>query len=242
MLIEVCANSLQSALNAEKAGAHRIELCSELAVGGITPSYGLLKAVREKITIPVHVLIRPRSGDFTYSDDEFQIMKTDIETCVDMGFEGIVSGVLKKDFTLDVERMKILIEASGVLKFTFHRAFDWMQNPLEALTKLESLGADCILTSGQQKSAEEGIALLTELRQKASTITIMPGGGIEPDNINVFKENGFHAAHLSGSTFIKTLPVNPNISMNSPSFLKDDEITVSSPETIQKIVNAVKSS
>lgn len=240
MLIEVCANSLQSALNAEKAGGHRIELCSELAVGGITPSYGLLKAVRDTISIPVHVLIRPRSGDFSYSDGEFEIMKSDIETCVNMGFEGIVSGVLQKDFTLDVERTKILIEASGDLSFTFHRAFDWMQNPLEALAKLESLGVDCILTSGQQTSAEEGIALLTDLHQKATTITIMRGGGVKPENINVFKEKGFRAIHLSGSKFVKTLPINPKISMNSPSFLKDDEITVSNFETIQKIVNAVK--
>src|SRR5680860_614160 len=240
MLIEVCANSLQSALNAEKAGGHRIELCSELAVGGITPSYGLLKAVRDTISIPVHVLIRPRSGDFSYSDGEFEIMKSDIETCVNMGFEGIVSGVLQKDFTLDVERTKILIEASGDLSFTFHRAFDWMQNPLEALAKLESLGVDCILTSGQQTSAEEGIALLTDLHQKATTITIMPGGGVKPENINVFKEKGFCAIHLSGSKFVKTLPIHPKISMNSPSFLKDDEITVSNLETIKKIVNAVK--
>jgi len=240
MLIEVCANSLQSALNAEKAGAHRIELCSELAVGGITPSYGLLKAVRKNISIPVHVLIRPRSGDFTYSDEEFEIMKTDIATCVKMGFEGIVSGVLKKDFTLDVERTKILIEASGNLNFTFHRAFDWIKNPKEALTKLESLGVDCILTSGQQKSAEEGIALLTELHQKASTLTIMPGGGVKPDNIRVFKDNGFPAAHLSGSQFVRTLSETPGISMNSPSFLKDGEITVSNLETIQKIVKAVR--
>lgn len=96
MLVEVCANSLESALNAEKAGANRIELCSELAVGGVTPSYGVLKAVREKISIPVRVLIRPRSGDFTYSDEEFNIMKNDIELCVEMGFDGIVSGVLKR--------------------------------------------------------------------------------------------------------------------------------------------------
>ncbi len=240
MLIEVCANSLQSALNAEKAGAHRIELCSELAVGGITPSYGFLKAVREKITIPVHVLIRPRSGDFSYSDDEFEIMKTDIETCVNMGFEGIVSGVLKEDFTLDADRTKILIEASGDLKFTFHRAFDWIKNPLKALEKLEILGVDYVLTSGQRKSAEEGIGLLSELHQKASTVIIMPGGGVKPENINVFKEKGFHAAHLSGSQFVQTLPETPRISMNSPSFLTDEAITVSNLETIRKIVNAVK--
>lgn len=240
MLIEVCANSLQSALNAEKAGAHRIELCSELAVGGITPSYGLLKSVREKITLPVHVLIRPRSGDFTYSAEEFEIMKTDIKKCRDMGFDGIVSGILKKNFTLDVERTKILINTSGDLKFTFHRAFDWIRNPLKALAELESLGANCILTSGQQKSAEEGIKLLCELDQKTSAVTIMPGGGVNLKNINVFKEKGFRNAHLSGSTCIKTLSAEPQISMNSPSFLKDDEMTVSDVETIQKVVNAVK--
>ncbi|WP_373516942.1 copper homeostasis protein CutC [Pricia sp.] len=240
MLIEVCANSLKSALNAEKAGAHRIEICSELAVGGITPSYGLLKSVREKITIPIHVLIRPRSGDFSYSDGEFEIMKTDIKMCVDMGFEGIVSGVLQKDFTLDVERTKILVGASGDLRFTFHRAFDWVKSPLKAFAQLESLGVDCVLTSGQQKSAEDGITLLSELHHKASTITIMPGGGIKPENINVFKEKGFRAAHLSGSKFVKTLAIKPKIPMNSPSYLKDDGVTVSNLETIQKIVNAVK--
>ncbi|HEA21486.1 MAG TPA: copper homeostasis protein CutC [Pricia antarctica] len=240
MLIEVCANSLQSALNAEKAGAHRIELCSELAVGGITPSYGLLKAVRRMITIPIHVLIRPRSGDFTYSKEEFDCMKTDIETCTDLGFDGIVSGILEKNFNLDIDRTKALIQASGNLNFTFHRAFDWLQNPLEALAILEKLGVHTILTSGQQKSAEEGIALLTELDQTASTVTIMPGGGIRPENIHLFKKQGFQAAHLSGSRFVQTLDAVPKISMHAPSFLQDDAIPISDPELIRKVVNAVK--
>jgi len=239
-LIEVCANSLQSALNAEKAGAHRIELCSELAVGGITPSYGLLKAVREQVGIPVHVLIRPRSGDFTYSDGEFEIMRADIAICRDLGFDGIVSGVLKKDCSLDVKRTKTLIEASGKLKFTFHRGFDWVKDPMEVLRELENLGADCILTSGQEKSAVVGISLLEKLQQNASGLVIMPGGGVKPENIDVFKNKGFRAAHLSGSQFVRTLPDTPRISMNSPAFLKDDEITVSSAETIQKVVHAVK--
>lgn len=240
MLIEVCANSLQSALNAEKGGAGRIEICSELAVGGITPSYGLLKAVREKISIPVHVLIRPRSGDFTYSDQEFEIMKTDIDQCVEMGFDGIVSGVLKKNFTLDARRIKTLVSASGNLKFTFHRAFDWAKDPLEALTQLESLGVDCILTSGQQKSAEKGIGLLSELHRKASTVTVMPGGGIRAENVGLFQKNGFHAVHFSGSQSIKTLSETPRITLNSPSFLSETETTVSDLHIIQKIINAVK--
>ena len=119
MLVEVCANSLESAMNAEKAGANRIELCSELAVGGITPSYGLLKSVKAQVSIPVNILIRPRSGDFTYSVSEFEIMKKNIELCVKMGFHGVVSGVLQKDFNLDSARTKDLVEASGDLQFTF---------------------------------------------------------------------------------------------------------------------------
>ena len=115
MLVEVCANSLESAMNAQKAGADRIELCSELAVGGITPSYGLLKAVKENVDIPVHVLIRPRSGDFSFTEDEFKIMKRNIELCVDMGFDGIVSGVLQMNFTLDLEKTKMLVDLSGDL-------------------------------------------------------------------------------------------------------------------------------
>ncbi|CAM3533276.1 copper homeostasis protein CutC [Zobellia roscoffensis] len=240
MLIEVCANSLQSALNAQKAGAHRIELCSELAVGGITPSYGLLKAVRDKISIPVHVLIRPRSGDFTYFADELKIMKENIALCVEMGFEGIVSGVLKTDFSLDVDKTKELIEASGNLKFTFHRAFDWVEDPFETLFQLENLNVDYILTSGQQKSATEGIELLKKLQAKASLCTIIPGGGVRPENIMDFKNSGFKAAHLSGTKFLRTLPGNKRVSMNSPSFLRDGEIALTDSEIIANVVNRVK--
>ena len=240
MLVEVCANSLESAMNAEKAGADRIELCSELAVGGITPSYGLLKSVKEQVSIPVNVLIRPRSGDFTYSESEFEIMKKNIELCVKMGFNGIVSGVLQKDFNLDSTRTKELIEASGDLQFTFHRAFDWVRHPKETLQELEDLGVDTILTSGQKNSAPEGIDLLEELQLQNSACIIMPGGGIRMENIRQFKEKEFEAVHLSGSKFRSTLDNLPAVSMNSSAFLKDDAITVSDFGTIQQIVQAVK--
>jgi len=240
MLVEVCANSLQSAVNAERAGASRIELCSELAVGGITPSYGLLKSIRNHINIPVHVLIRPRSGDFSYSKEEFEIMMADIALCVELGFDGIVSGVLNKDYTLDVQRTKQLKEASENLKFTFHRAFDWVKDPHKTLLQLETFDVDSILTSGQQKSALEGIDLLTELHQKASKCSIMPGGGIRPENVHVFRETGFSAIHLSGTKFIETLAIIPNVSMNSPTYLKDSATAVTHTHTIQEIVNAVK--
>jgi copper homeostasis protein len=240
MLVEVCANSLESALNAEKCGADRIELCSELAVGGITPSYGLLKTIKADIKIPVHVLIRPRSGDFSYTKGEFDIMLRNIALCVKMGFDGIVSGVLNKDLTLDVDRTKKLIEASGDLKFTFHRAFDWVLNPTETLKQLEDLGVDYILSSGQKKSALEGIGLLSELNWQATSCTIMPGSGVNAYNVLQFKTRGFQVVHLSGTVYEQRLNTIPNISMNSPSFLRDDGVFVSNVEVLRKVVHEVK--
>ena len=240
MLVEVCANSLESAMNAQKAGADRIELCTELAVGGITPSYGLLKSIKANLKIPVHVLIRPRSGDFTYSEGEFDIMKRDIRLCVELGFDGIVSGILHKDLTLDVERTKALIDLSGDLKFTFHRAFDWVLDPLATMKKLETLGVDYILSSGQQNSAFQGIGLLKELNEKSTTCAIMPGGGIHADNVKRFKQDGFGAVHLSGAKYNERLDVRPKVSMNSPSFLSDQGVFVSNVDAIKNVLKEVK--
>ena len=204
MKLEICANSYQSAKNAQEAGAHRIELCQELSVGGITPSYGLLKKVIEELDIPVFVLIRPRSGNFVYSDDEFQIMKNDIQVCKDLGCKGIVSGVLKSDNTLDVGRTKVLIELSKPLPFTFHRAFDEVKNPKETLLQLIELGADRVLTSGQKATAEEGLEFLKELNVLAENrIKILAGGGITSKNANLFKEAGLTEIHASASLIKK---------------------------------------
>jgi len=201
MKLEICANTYQSAKNALEAGAHRIELCQELSVGGITPSYGLLKKVIEELDIPVFVLIRPRSGNFVYSDDEFQIMKNDIQLCKDLGCKGIVSGVLKPDSTLDDERTKVLINLAKPLSFTFHRAFDEVKNPKAALLQLVELGADRVLTSGQKVTAEEGLELLKELNVLAENrITILAGGGISSKNANLFKEAGLSEIHASASS------------------------------------------
>jgi copper homeostasis protein len=240
MIVEVCANSFESAVNAQKAGADRIELCSELAVGGITPSYGLLKAVRSALTIPVHVLIRPRGGDFSYSDAEFEIMKENVLLCKKIGIDAVVSGVLHPDFTLDVARTQILIEMSGEMKFTFHRAFDWVLSPLEVFMQLDSMGADFVLSSGQQNSALKGIGLLSELNRKDTRCAIMPGSGITIENAKQFKEKGFRAIHFTGSRFERTLPKSPKISMNATRFLHDEKIAVSHIDTIQEIVKAVK--
>lgn len=240
MLVEVCANSLESAINAERAGADRIELCSELAVGGITPSYGLLKSIKEMTSLPVHVLIRPRSGDFTYSEAEFSVMLKDIEVCQELGIEGIVSGVLHANFNLDVERTAALMEASQGMKFTFHRAFDWVKDPKKTMETLSDLKVDYVLSSGQRTSAMEGLTLLRELKDLFPKVTVMPGSGINEGNALSFLEEGFKVVHLSGTKFHQTLASAPPISMNSVSFLNDDKLALSSYETIKAVVDKVK--
>ncbi len=237
MLVEICATSVQSAVNAQQAGSKRIELCSELGLGGITPSYGLIRQILEEISIPVFVLIRPRSGNFTYSDFEFEIMKKDIQLCKDLGCAGIVSGILKEDFFVDLIRTKELIELSKPLEFTFHRAFDLTPNPFQSLEELIELGAERILTSGQEISAEKGLDLLVELKEKSENrISILPGGGINPENVHLFKEKGFEEIHASASSLFKESP-KPKISMNSEKFLDETKQFVSDEEIIRKLTN-----
>ncbi|WP_026775092.1 copper homeostasis protein CutC [Polaribacter sp. Hel_I_88] len=231
MVLEICANSYQSAINAQNAGADRIELCSELSVGGVTPSYGLLKKISEEITIPVNVLIRPRSGDFCYTDDEFEQMKIDIQLCKELGFNGIVSGVLNSDNSIDIKRTRALIELSKPLSFTFHRAFDCVSNPKESLQILINLKVDKILTSGLQEKAENGIQLLIDLQKIAKDkLIILPGSGINPRNAHVFKEAGFKEIHTSATKEIR----------NSNVFFDSTKQTVSDTKTIQKILKVIK--
>lgn len=229
MTLEICANSYQSAINAQNAGAHRIELCSELSVGGITPSFGLLKQVLNELSIPVHVLIRPRSGDFVYSEDEFQTMKADIEMCKKLGVSGIVSGVLTREPALDLDKIQELVDLTRPLEFTFHRAFDELKDPFQGLEQLIELGVNRILTSGQKEKAEDGLELLEELvRQAVRRINIMAGSGISAQNVAKFKSIGITEVHASASITIDQLH-----GLFSP------PQTVSSPQKIKDILNAL---
>ena len=204
---------------------------SEISVGGITPSFGLLKKVLQSLTIPVHVLIRPRSGNFTYSSKEFDIMKENIRLCKDLHCAGIVSGVLHEDNTIDKKRTLELIELAKPLSFTFHRAFDEVIHPKEALLQLIALGADRLLTSGQEEKAEDGIDLIIELQKLAKNkLTILPGSGINSENCIHFKNAGFSEIHSSASKII---------SKNIPSCTGESTQTVSDVETIKKILNAL---
>jgi len=196
MIIEVCAESYEYALKAEKAGANRIELCKYLHLDGLTPDYETAKKTIDKLNIPVFILIRPREGDFIYSDEEFELMKRDIIKFKKMGCKGIVSGVLNDDNSIDVKRTKDLIELSRPLEFTFHRAFDIVSDPLKEIENLIRMGVDRILTSGQKNKAIEGLYLLEKLNNiSKKRIVIMPGSGIS--NTNFRKFNSFNEIHGS---------------------------------------------
>lgn len=239
MIFEVCANSFESAKNAQIAGAHRIELCSELALGGITPSYGLISKVMEELSIANCVLIRPRSGDFTYTDEEFDVMLRDIRFCRDLNCDGVVTGVLHKDGQIDVERTQRLIEAAGDMDFIYHRAFDWTPNPEEALLILKDLGVKRILSSGQKKTAIDGLELLDKLNKLAAgSPSIMPGGGINPQSIQEIKKHGFTEIHFSATIFEKSAGNIP-FSMNSEKFFNESIRPISDVQLIQKLMESV---
>ena len=187
MIIEVCAESYEYAEKAEKAGADRIELCKHLHLDGLTPNYKTAKKTIDNLNIPVFVLIRPRNGDFNYTEKEFELMKADIVKFKKMGCKGIVSGILNNDNTIDIKRTNELVNLSRPLEFTFHRAFDMVTDPLKELEKLIQLGVDRVLTSGQKQKAVKGIELLKELKKNAKDkIIIMPGSGINKLNIMNF--------------------------------------------------------
>jgi len=183
ILLECCVASVESAVNAELGGAGRVELCSALELGGVTPSIAAIKLARERIDIPLFVLVRPRAGDFHYSPVEVEVMKTDIAAARDLGADGIVLGTLREDGNVDVERTAELIEAAGGASITFHRAFDATPDPLAALETLRELGVSRVLTTGGARRAEESVAGLEKLAEaSAGRIGILPGGGISHEN------------------------------------------------------------
>ena len=218
--IEVCAASVQSALNAQEGGAVRIELCSSLELGGITPSISTIQMARELLDIDVFVLIRPRPGDFCYSDLEFEIIKEDILACKnlvnknsDKKINGVVVGILKKDGQIDVERTKTLVELAAPMQVTFHRAFDRAVDPFLSLEKIIETGAHRILTSGQHANAFEGRFLLRELVEKANgRIGIMPGAGVNLGNISELAiTTNAKEFHLSGKSIVKSAMIFENL-------------------------------
>lgn len=199
-VLEACVDSVESALAAVKGGATRLELCSNLVIGGTTPGVSLFKQVRACCDVPVHVLLRPRYGDFLYTEPEFQMVLEDGEMLRALGADGIVAGCLTADGNLDLDRMEKLRKAAGNGHLTLHRAFDVCRDPFQALEEAVSIGADTILTSGQKDSAPEGAGLLKELTERAgSRLAVMAGGGVCAGTIDLLaKECGIRNFHMSG--------------------------------------------
>ncbi len=198
--LEICVDNIESALTAQSSGAHRIELCNNLLEGGTTPVYGIIVSARDNLTIVVNVIIRTRGGDFLYSDSEFDVMRRDIDICGELGIDGIVTGILRKDGSIDVDRTARLIEYARPMSTTFHRAFDMCSDPVSGLEDVISTGAARLLTSGQQNDAIEGAGLISQLIiQARNRIIIMPGGGLNETNILKIAEiTGAGEFHLTG--------------------------------------------
>ncbi len=220
-MVEVCANGVESCLAAQEGGADRVELCAGIPEGGTTPSYGEIMVARRVLTTTrLHVIIRPRGGDFLYSDLEVERMAADITVCRELGVDGVVFGCLRADGTIDVERNRYLMDCASGMSVTMHRAFDRTADPALALEQVIDLGFDRILTSGQQPQAIQGVDLLAKLnRQAAGRITLMAGSGVNEQNIRTIRDvTGLHEFHFSGRESRPSAMqyVNPNLYMGRP--------------------------
>lgn len=242
-LLEVCAGDIDSVKAAVKGGADRVELCSALEVGGVTPSIGMIRQALE-IGIKVHVLIRPRNGDFLYTADELSCMAQDVEMARELGAHGVVIGALTEGGEVDIEACKIILQNAGDMNITFHRAFDLCRNPYKAIDDIIELGCNRILTSGQSKSAEDGMEILTNLQAYAGNrLTILAGGGITPINAaKIISNTGIRELHASARqiqhshmTFRKE-----GISMGTPGADEYARMTTS-PGIVRQIVESIKS-
>lgn len=242
-VLECCVDSFESAFNALKGGADRLELCGNLSIGGTTPSLYLFEEIRNNCDIKIHVLIRPRFGDFLYTKHEKNIMKKEIESFRKAGAEGVVIGALTKDGQLDVEMMKELIDSAGDMNVIMHRAFDVCKNPFKTLERAISLGIHTILTSGQQSSCLKGIELLKELSLTAGNeIKIMAGAGVTPEVIEKFlNETNIKCFHMSAKKILESEMEfrNPNVNMGIPS-LSEYEIWRTDEEEIRRACNILK--
>ena len=240
-IIEICANSAQSCVEAEAGGATRVELCAGIPEGGTTPSYGEIKTAQMLTShIDINVIIRPRGGDFLYTEAEIQSMLLDIELCKQLGVHGVVFGCLTKEGDIDVPLMRRLIEAAKPLSVTCHRAFDVCRDPFKALEELIELSCDRILTSGQQSDAVKGIPLIKQLVERAAgRIIIMPGCGVRENNIaQIEAETGAKEFHTSARSIVysKMEYRNEHVPMGSSAVTSEFETVETDREKVKKFV------
>lgn len=236
-ILEACVDSVESALAAARGGASRLELCGSLIIGGVTPNPWLFQEIRKHTDIRIHVLIRPRFGDFCYTEEEFILIREAVKEFKKLGAEGVVIGCLKPDGTLNMEQMKILMEEAGDMSVTLHRAFDVCADPYETMEQAISLGIDTILTSGQKNVCTLGAGLLKELVEKsAGRITIQVGSGVNAEVIReVHKKTGAAAFHMSGKKTLDSAMTyrKEGVNMGLPS-LSEFEVWRTDEEEIRK--------
>lgn len=240
-IIEICANSAQSCVEAEAGGANRVELCAAIPEGGTTPSYGEIKtAIELTRDIDINVIIRPRGGDFLYTEAEIQSMLHDIELCQKLGVHGVVFGCLTKEGDIDTALLTRLVKAAGPLSTTFHRAFDVCRDPWVALEQIIEAGCDRILTSGQQPTAEQGIPLIAELVKRAGDrIIIMPGCGVRENNIALIEaETGANEFHTSARSIVMSRMEyrNENVPMGSSTVTSEFETVQTDREKVKAYI------
>jgi copper homeostasis protein len=243
ILIEACLDSVPSALAAQAGGAGRIELCDNLVEGGTTPSAGTIELCKERLTIPVFVMIRPRGGEFLYSDVEFEVMRRDVAHAKALGADGVVLGLLTPDGRVDVERTRVLVEAARPLPVTFHRAIDVARDPEEALEALIALGVERVLTSGQAPTAPEGVDVIATLVRRAQGhIGILPGCGIDETNAAALvARTGVREVHVRGTCTVRSAMRyrNPRIAFRSPSEPDDFLIEATDESRIRATARAL---
>ncbi len=225
--LEIIGFTIESCIAAQKGGANRIELCDGPGEGGTTPSYGFIKTAREKLSIDLFVMIRPRGGDFYYSEDEFEMMKSDILLCKQLGCDGIVTGILTRDGKVDIDRNKELVQLANPLKATFHRAFDRVADFSEALEDIIDIGFERILTSGGVPKATDGAQKLADLiNQAGGRISIMPGSRVNASNIlSLAKTTRAIEFHSSASRPLKSSMefINEDMNENLTTVIADEE-------------------
>ena len=236
MKIEVCVASLEAAIRAEQLKADRVELCSEMGVGGVTPSIGLVEQLVEEIQIPIHVLVRPRSGDFKYSPNEYSLILKDMGRLIDLNVAGIVVGATTSTGALALPQLKEMLALAGKVPLTFHRAFDVLEKPLIALEQLIDLGFTTLLTGGQCERASDGFSLLKQMKSiAAGSIDILPGGGVHASNCQLFVEEQFNWLHLSAK---KEIPLEARTDKNL-SFLEQPQYELDE-ERLKEVVALCK--
>jgi copper homeostasis protein len=242
-LLEIVAYSYASAKAAAMGGADRIELCENTAEGGTTPSLGTIEAVRKIDGVKLHVMIRPRGGDFLYDKDEFSIMLRDTEVARKAGADGIVIGILKSDATVDVERCRQLVGAAGSMNVTFHRAFDWASRPLEALEDIVQTGCNRILTSGQKPNALAGAQRIAELvKASQGRLSIMAGGGVNESNVSeIIRLTGVTEVHgsMRGAQHTRMEIRPPDVSLGAPPDWPADSIPIADTARVRAVRKAL---